>query len=191
VPVGHPDFVSCHEWCSEELMAAAGVRLDVMDIRYVIPVADTMINEKLYEYKGYITRRLHGSPKYSYHVHDSFRGWMSYNGPGRRNLFEDGLAIVLVEDQMSACRIGQCGHIGIAMFGAKHSIEKVHEIVKFYGPSPRYVVWYDNDNEQVNNAARITHEYIKLLGPRANLSLNKTEPKHMTTTQILEELNSW
>ena len=175
------------EWCTLEQATLAGVKYDPKTERFIIPVADGLeINASSFKNPcGFISRRQYKTqqPKYLTYIPKGYQGWMNY---WNNTIVNKEVLIILVEDQISAAWLAHCGHYGVAMFGAKHSLEKIHEIHKHFTKEQpvRMLVWYDNDNEEVNRAARYSYEYLNLLGRNAELCTSSFEPKHCSKEQI-------
>lgn len=138
------------------------------------------ITNKHGAYIGYNTRNVYSNPKYVLNVPKNFAGWMPYLATTNP---KD--VVVLVEDQISAARLSNLNYTAVCLFGANHSIEKVHEIVKLYeSDDVRYTVWLDNDNGQIKEAAHILTQYITLLGHTAVKITTPKEPKNCTVDEI-------
>jgi hypothetical protein len=179
-------------WAPIEYQKAAQMLYDPNDCRWIIPVWDTIniaTANTAGSYYGYNSRAAfkYQEPKYLLSVDNEFSGYMCYYNEA--SVMPNSM--VFVEDQMSAVAVAMHSPrtLGVCMFGAKNSIEKLHAMVKrFACEDMRYTVWLDNDNETVNETSRVMSQYLRLLGKtKVHRSTVYIDPKKVAPETIRAE----
>jgi hypothetical protein len=179
-------------WASIDLQKAAGVMFNEGTSRYVLPIYDTWdvhTQHGVGPILGSNNRAsyLNQKPKYLLTTLDEFPGYSLYLSTKSNPLD----TIALVEDQLSATALALAGNGKVGaycLYGAKHNIEKVHEIQKNNPDTKKYIVWLDNDNDEVHEASRILTEYLLLLGNKVRRVTKFSDPKRVPMDHLIAEL---
>lgn len=178
-------------WADIALLNAAGTQYDPSSTRYIIPVYEKLDLAKGigYGYKGYIARRVYQRqiPKYLNYLPPNFKGYQFVTGDAAKL----SNSLVIVEDTISAVAVALAGYNSVCLFGAKHTIEKLHAIANDSTLIDTIYVWYDNDNKEVDNSSNLTKEYLSLLGHTVVKIPVQNEPKKLTTSDIVGVINTW
>lgn len=145
-------------------------------------------------YYGYNARAIyaHDRPKYYRITSPTFTGYSLYCNDAVTVGADNEYCYVLCEDQLSASRIPLAfeHEIGVCLYGTNHNIEKLHHLVERAGVNNVvYKVWFDNDSTIVKQHARVTVEYLHMLGAkRVGLVSNAHDPKHYDVHTLREKL---
>lgn len=135
------------------------------------------------ELRGFQTRHIHAldtGPKYrTYCIKPPLRG-----------LYTPAIKpdkIVVCEDLFSAWK---CGHIEAGFAMCRSDLKAAELLELSLNGYNHVIIWLDNDQPHIRKKARLLAKKAALFFPKVDAVLDKSEPKHLSLTEITEVLRA-